>query len=169
MGQKMGQKIEQKMGQKLSLKLGSKWVFWQPTFASFLLHKNHFHQLKWFFWIFSFLYRLDSKRSSKSGQDYFLVEATGDMLENKPILKSDENDVGERSCDLIHELTSKYSAGPKPVGAEGPEGPEGGQGHCVERGFYLDISGETRHNYSLSQLKSHKSIFKNGIREKFRK
>ena len=93
------------------------------------------------------------------------MEATGDMLENKPILKSDENDVGERSCD-INELTSKYSAGPKPVGAEGPEG---GQGHCVERGFYLDISGETRHNYSLSQLKSHKSIFKNGIREKFRK
>ena len=73
-----------------------------------------------FFNIFSFLYRLDSKRSSKSGQDYFLVEATGDMLENKPILKSDENDVGERSCDLINGLTSKYSAGPKPVGSGGP-------------------------------------------------
>ena len=41
------------------------------------------------------------------------MEATGDMLENKPILKSDENDVGERSCDLINGLTSKYSAGPK--------------------------------------------------------
>ena len=36
------------------------------------------------------------------------MEATGDMLENKPILKSDENDVGERSCDLINGLTSKY-------------------------------------------------------------
>jgi hypothetical protein len=55
------------------------------------------------------LSRLDSKRSSKSGQDYFLVEATGDMLENKPILKSDENDVGERSCDLINGLTSSES------------------------------------------------------------
>ena len=58
--------------------------------------------------VFSFIYRLDSKRSSKSGQDYFLVEATGDMLENKPILKSDENDVGERSCDIINGLTSKH-------------------------------------------------------------
>ena len=37
------------------------------------------------------------------------MEATGDMLENKPILKSDENDVGERSCDLINGLTSKYT------------------------------------------------------------
>ena len=35
------------------------------------------------------------------------MEATGDMLENKPILKSNENDVGERSCDLINGLTSK--------------------------------------------------------------
>ena len=36
------------------------------------------------------------------------MEATGDMLENKPILKSDESDVGERSCDLINGLTSKH-------------------------------------------------------------
>ena len=44
------------------------------------------------------------------------MEATGDMLENKPILKSDENDVGERSCDLINGLTSK-SRGPGSQGA----------------------------------------------------
>ena len=44
------------------------------------------------------------------------MEATGDMLENKPILKSDENDVGERSCDLINGLTSKSRAGGEPGG-----------------------------------------------------
>ena len=37
-----------------------------------------------------------------------MVESTGDLLENKPILKSDQDEIDERSCDLINGLTSKF-------------------------------------------------------------
>ena len=59
------------------------------------------------------LSRIDSKRNSKN-QDFLVVAATGDMMENKPILNnklsSDSRGRGrEMSCDLYSGLTSVES------------------------------------------------------------
>ena len=56
----------------------------------------------------NFASRIDSKRNSKN-QDFFVVATTGDMLENKPILKTEDSTVREMSCDLYSGLTSVES------------------------------------------------------------